>query len=267
MGNELKPIDAMRDTIDKMGVEFCKTLPDHIPVEKFQRVVMNQIAANPSFLQKDRASLLSACMKAAGDGLLLDGREAALVSFGNEVSYMRMVAGILKLIRNSGEVSTISTGVVHENDEFRHFTDDDGEHFHHEANHKTDRGQPYAAFAMVRTKDGGVYIEVMNRDEIEKVRSVSKSKDSGPWKQWPGEMWRKTVVRRLSKRLPMSTDVIGTIAMDDDDLEVQAPVATVTPLRPTRFNRDEAPAADSDAVVIEQEMQQEASGARADDTF
>lgn len=263
---ELKPIDAMRQTIDRMGDQFSQTLPAHIPVEKFQRIVMNAIVTNPKLLELDRTSLLSACMKAAGDGLLLDGREAALVPFKNLATYMPMVAGIFKKVRNSGEIADITSGVIYDRDEFRHFTDHDGEHFHHEPNYRVDRGEPYAAYAMARTKSDGIYVEVMSIAEIEKVRAVSRSRDDGPWKQWWGEMARKTVFRRLSKRLPMSTDIIGMLAADDEP-EQTVPVATVTPLRPTRFNRDEAPAADSDGVVIEREMEQEASGARADDTF
>ncbi len=81
--------------------------------------------------------------------------------------------------------------------------DETGEHLKHRPDLTSDRGPATLVYAFAKTKDGGTYIEVMNEEEIEKVKNVSKSKDSGPWKTWPEEMWRKTVLRRLSKKLPM----------------------------------------------------------------
>lgn len=56
----------------------------------------------------------------------------------------------------------------------------------------------------------------MSLGEIEKVRKVSRAATNGPWVEWWEEMARKTVLRRLSKRLPMSTDVDDLIRRDDD---------------------------------------------------
>jgi hypothetical protein len=44
-------------------------------------------------------------VKLAQDGLLPDGREAAVVMFGNKAQAMPMIAGILKKVRQSGEVA------------------------------------------------------------------------------------------------------------------------------------------------------------------
>ena len=57
----------------------------------------------------------------------------------------------------------------------------------------------------------------MTEKQVTDVKNVSRSKDSGPWSgPFAEEMWKKTVIRRLSKRLPMSTDVEDTIRRDDD---------------------------------------------------
>jgi len=93
-------MEAMRGTLVKMQPEFAAALPPQIPVEKFIRTTLTAVQMNPDLLQADRRSLLGACMKAAQDGLLLDGREAAPVIFntkdGKKVQYMPMVGGILK---------------------------------------------------------------------------------------------------------------------------------------------------------------------------
>ena len=60
--------------------------------------------------------------------------------------------------------------------------------------------------------------EVMNKAEIEKVRNVSRAKGSGPWTTWWDQMARKTVMRRLSKYLPMDAAPMEALLRRDDAL-------------------------------------------------
>jgi recombination protein RecT len=214
---ELTPIEAMRGTLTKMSSEFQAALPPQIPVEKFIRTTLTAVQMNPDLLGADRRSLLGACMKAAQDGLLLDGREAAPVIFrtkeGPKVQYMPMVGGILKKIRNSGELASISAQVAYENDKFEYTLGDD-EHISHKPFLGADRGKPLAVYAIAKTKDGAIYREVMSVSDVDKVRQASRAKDSGPWVQWWDEMAKKTVIRRLAKRLPSSADVDSVLASD-----------------------------------------------------
>lgn len=214
---ELTPIEAMRGTLTKMSSEFQAALPPQIPVEKFIRTTLTAVQMNPDLLGADRRSLLGACMKAAQDGLMLDGREAAPVIFrtkeGPKVQYMPMVGGILKKIRNSGELASISAQVAYENDLFEYTLGDD-EHISHKPFLGADRGKPLAVYAIAKTKDGAIYREVMSVSDVDKVRQASRAKDSGPWVQWWDEMAKKTVIRRLAKRLPSSADVDSVLASD-----------------------------------------------------
>lgn len=211
----VSPVQDLRQSLDKMQPQFALALPTHINPDKFVRVLMTAVQANPRLIEADRVSLYGACMKSAQDGLLPDGREAQLVIFGNQVQYMPMVAGVLKKVRNSGELLSIGAHVVCEADSFDYWIDDDGPHLKHRPNMLGDRGTPLAVYAIAKTKDGGVYVEVMNIQEIEKVRSVSRASGKGPWKDWWEEMAKKTAIRRLSKRLPMSTDAVDVVHRDD----------------------------------------------------
>lgn len=222
----IAPIDSVRGALTQMQSQFKMALPANVTPEKFIRVTMTAIQNNPKLLDCTRQSLYSAAMKCAQDGLLPDGRQAALVPFkdkaGNSnVQYMPMTAGILQKVRNSGELASISPQVVFENDEFSFWVDEKGEHLLHRPKLTGERGEAKFAYAVAKTKDGSAYIEVMSADEIEQVRQVSRSKDTGPWRDWPGEMWKKTVIRRLSKRLPMSTDLEEVIHRDDELYDVK----------------------------------------------
>jgi recombination protein RecT len=226
------PAQSLSSEIAVLQPEVAKVLPPHVSPEKFMRVVMTAIASSPELGKADRRSLLTSAIKCAQDGLLPDGREAAFVVFktkdkasGNfvqKVQYMPMVYGILKKVRNSGELLSLTCNVVAEHDDFRYWIDDAGEHVTHEPNVTVaDRGKLRAVYAIAKTRDGGVYTEVMSLGQIEQVRAVSKAKDAGPWVEWYGEMARKTVIRRLSKRLPMSTDIERVIQRVDEQYSMQ----------------------------------------------
>lgn len=230
--DERTPSEQFRTQLSRQEQEIATALPPHMPVERFMRVVLTAVNGNPDLLQADRRSLFESAMKAAQDGLLPDGRDGALVIYNTrveiagkkewikKVQWMPMVGGILKKVRNSGELLTISAYVAYENDEFEYTLGDD-ETIKHKPHLGEDRGQPRLVYAIAKTKDGGVYREIMTFREVEKVRGISRAKDNGPWKDWWDEMAKKTVIRRLAKRLPMSSDLDDLIRRDDDLYDFQ----------------------------------------------
>ncbi len=209
------PVLVVRQNLTKMEPEFKAALPSHIPVEKFTRVAMTAINNNQDLLNADRKSLFGAFVRLAQDGLLPDGREAAIVMFGNKAQAMPMIAGVLKKIRQSGDVAKVSAQVVYEKDEFVWKLGFDEDVIHNPPPLDRPRGKPIGAYATAVLKDGSRLLEVMNLDEIEQVRKVSRASKNGPWVAWWGEMARKTVMRRLSKRLPMSTDLEDALDRDE----------------------------------------------------
>ena len=92
----------------------------------------------------------------------------------------------------------------------------DEERIKHKPHLGEERGAPVAVYAIARTKDGAVYREVMSVGEVEKIRRASKAANAGPWVDHWGEMARKTVIKRLAKRLPSSADLDQVIASDNE---------------------------------------------------
>lgn len=209
------PLTVIRQNLQQMAPEFKAALPAHVSVEKFTRVAQTAIQNQPDLASVDRRSLFGAIVRLAQDGLLPDGREAAIVKFGDKAQAMPMIAGILKKVRQSGEVAKISAQVVYEFDEFVWTLGFDEDVTHNPPKLDQPRGKAIGAYATAVLKDGSRLLEVMSFEEIEKVRAVSRSKGAGPWVQWWGEMARKTVMRRLSKRLPMSSDLDDTFERDE----------------------------------------------------
>lgn len=242
MSKQLSPVDDLKNNIEKLGPQFKAALPNHISVKKFTRVLMTAVSTNPTLAQANRTSLFAACMNLAQQGLLPDSREAAIVTFKNKegqhiAQAMPMVAGILKKVRNSGELASITSQIVHKNDKFKFWVDGDGEKLEHEPLMFGERGDRIGVYALAKTKDGALYVEVLTTEQVMAVKAASRSAKYGPWAgPFEDEMWKKTAIRRLSKRLPMSTDLTMTVESDDEMYDLpKAPVeAELVPEKSTK---------------------------------
>lgn len=207
MSNQITTADQIKSQLKNMEGQFKMALPAHIKPEKFIRVAQTAVLTNPSLMNADRTSLFASCTKAAQVGLLPDGKESALVPYAGKVTFIPMYEGLLKLLRNSGELKSLTTNLVYEGEQLEYYIDEKGEHFKHVPDIFSTATKIIGAYSMVVTKDGGIYLEFMKMSEIENVEKQSKAKD-GPWKgPFRNEMIKKTVFKRLFKKLPKSTDL------------------------------------------------------------
>jgi recombination protein RecT len=210
-------MDSFRMTITKLEGEFKSALPAQIPADRFVRTIITTVQMNPELLECTKLSLLSTCMKAAQDGLLPDGREGKIVVFNTKINdkwvkaaqWMPMVGGLMKLARNSGEIASLNAQVVYRGEPFRVVLGDEDRIVHERVLDAVDANQPVAVYAIAVLRDGTRVHEAMTWKQVMKVKGASASGDRGPWGAWPDEMARKTVLRRLLKRLPLSTDRDG----------------------------------------------------------
>ena len=208
------PVTALQNGVAARIDHIGMSLPGHISKDKFLRTAQTAIAMTRNIEKAKIGSLLQAVSKAAADGLILDGREAALViDYQGEVQYRPMMRGLLKLAYNSGMVKSISVQIVHDGDEFEYLLGDE-ERITHKIDFKAERGEPYAVYAVATLNDGAIMREVMTVSQVNGIRDRSdayKAHKAGkikstPWSTDWSEMARKTVFRRLSKYLPSSTD-------------------------------------------------------------
>jgi recombination protein RecT len=210
------PLSQMKAELEKMMPEFAKSLPGHVTPEKFVRTSWTAITQTRGIEKlRNVRSLLTACSKAAADGLILDGREAALViDFRGDVQYRPMMRGLLKLAHQSGDIKSIVVELAHHADEFDYVPTDADAPISHTVDLRKDRGECFAVYALANLRSGGIIFEVMTVPEINKIRDRSdgwKAHQAGkikstPWSTDWSEMARKTVFRRLSKYLPSSAD-------------------------------------------------------------
>lgn len=213
---EKKEPDDIRSLItsDAAKKQFALALPKHLTPDRFVRVALTAINKTPKLAQCTKASLIACLLDLSQLGLEPDGRKAHLIPYGDKATLIIDYKGLVDLARRSGEIADIHADVVCENDDFEYSFGTDGKLVHKPS--FKERGEPIAAYSFVRLKDGSSSYEVMNLDEIEAIHKRSKAGQNGPWITDWNEMAKKTVFRRHSKWLPVSSEFQAAVEKDFD---------------------------------------------------
>ena len=170
-----------------------------------------QALDNNEFLAKtamsQRASFQNAIINVAAIGISLNPalKHAYLVprkpnSNGSakvclDISYQ----GLLHLAMSAGSIEWGQAKLVYEND--RYVNNGVDQRPTHEQQTFGEKGKIIGVYCTVKTKSGDYLTEEMDLTALNKVQATSKAAN-GPWKSWPEEMMRKTVVKRASKYWP-----------------------------------------------------------------
>lgn len=168
-------------------------------------------------------SIVQAIKDAAAMGLEPLTTDGGIVVYGSTATFLPQWQGHLKRIRNSGKVQDIDVQVVYEADDFSWAYTERGGTFTHKP--AKDRGESgyWGAYAYAVMPTGFVELEVMPEADILEVRNRfarGYNRPDSPWVKAPGEMYRKTVLRRLEKRLPAeAVDVLLAAELRAEEAE------------------------------------------------
>lgn len=168
------------------------------------RVLINQLQINPDILKASPDSIYLAAMEGVRTKLEL-GHDFHLVAYGNVCKCMMDYKGKLTLAKRSQRVTKIDVQLVYENDDFCLCV---GEEPRHKISGKAafNRGEIVGVYAVGKELDirgvEQVYVEIMSVADVNKVRDrYSKQKNGPAWTNSWGEMAKKTVLHRITKRL------------------------------------------------------------------
>ena len=197
---------------DKFKEQVQLALPKHMTPDRFARIALTALTRTPKLQDCSQQSLLKCLMDLSAMGLEPDGRNAHLIPYGNEATLVVDYKGLIKLVRNSGDVVSIRAENVCENDEFSW----ENGIITHKVNWLKPRGNFLAVYAEAKLRSGEVQTAVLTNDEVESIRKRSRSGNSGPWQTDAGEMRKKSALRRLCKLLPLSAEAEEHIDRDAD---------------------------------------------------
>ena len=226
-------------TLNKKALEAI--LPKHLTFERVLKMATIALSRQPKLFQCTSLSIVDSVTRAVELGLDFSGTlgEGWLVPYkNNKVSPARLEAqfipgyrGYIKLMRNSGELSTITAHVVYEDDQFelRYGTEETIIHKPKLTGIAGKKRVVLGAYAVGFFRDGTKHAEFMDLGQLQAIRKRSKASDRGPWVTDTEEMYRKTVVRRITKYMPLSSDaqkleaydneVDGVVALPGEEIE------------------------------------------------
>lgn len=190
------------------------SIPPNVNIDQLVQSVLFAVQENPQLAECSVASLFISSIKSFQLGI--DPNSARNLAYlipydvkGNmEAQLMISYLGMIDLAARSGTVKKIWAKVIHANDEYE-IIEGTKPNIKHIPNY-ADRGEAILYYACVLYKDDTVDFEVMNMEDIAKIRAVSPAGKSDnpklPWNAWFDEMAKKSVLKRLLKRVKMSVE-------------------------------------------------------------
>lgn len=214
-------VPSTMDLVRQMEPGIRAALPSTITPERFTRIALSALSSTPKLQECTGHSFLAALMTSAQLGLEPNTPlgQAWLIPYWNgktnrlECQFQLGYRGLLDLAYRSGQIRTIHTRTVFENDVFEYAYGLDQKLCHIPA--RQDRGDPTHFYCLVDFENGGRLFDVMTVDEIRAhAQRFSKSYNNGPWQTDFEAMARKTVLKRVLKYAPLAVETMRAITQD-----------------------------------------------------
>lgn len=218
-------LNQIQDALMKQIAQKMGAMPEGFNKDRF---VLNCVTLIRDMLKDKKkrdnldgisADSIALCMiKGAFLGLDFLSGECYAIPYGGEMNFQTDYKGEIKVCKKHSiqPIKDIFAKIVREGDDYDEGVEDGRQKL-------TFKPLPFnnkkiiGAFAIVTFMDGSMLYESMSAEEIENVRqNYSKAKDSDAWKKSSGEMYRKTVIRRLSKYIEKDFDKVEQLMAYDE---------------------------------------------------
>ncbi|EOH58839.1 recombinase RecT [Enterococcus mundtii] len=165
--------------------------------------------------QEMKTSISNALLDMVIQGLSPAKKQCYFIKYGNKVQLMRSYFGTMAVLDRVTGGADITPVVVRQGDDFQ--VGMNGPNMvvtKHETKFENLDNEIVAAYVVIKLANGKEITTVMTKKQIDQSWAKSKMKGSGPQKEFPEEMAKRTVINRAAKSL------INT--SNDNDLLVQA---------------------------------------------
>jgi recombination protein RecT len=191
-------------------------------VNRLRILMLHSVQRKPELLKCSIASIISSVMLAAELGLEPDDALGScyLVPFGAVCQLIPGYRGLVTLARRSGEIRKVEAHIRYKKDKWTREQGDDPKIIHIPYDpldsDDVDPGPVVGAYAVAWFSDGSTQHEYLPLADLKKIQSASKAKrDDSPWNQWPEEMMKKSAIKRLCKKLPLSIVMARAVEIDN----------------------------------------------------
>ncbi len=190
-----------------MGVK--EALPDGFNIPRFVQNAISLLNGNKPLAEYAKKFGTERIKQGLMLGAFLDldfmNGECHLIPYGSDLTFQKDYKGVQKLIKEFSvkPVDDVYAKIVREGDFFEEVISGGKR----SVNFKPipfNNGKIIGAFAVAVYSDGSIAYDAMSFEELEVTRKHAKGSNSMAWKDFPWEMYKKTVIHRLSKQVSLS---------------------------------------------------------------
>lgn len=197
----------VRTLLVKYKDEIRKALPKNMSPDRMARIAVTEIRKNSKLLNGSAESLFGAIIQCAQLGLEPGGAlgHVYLVPYGRDIQVQIGFRGMIELGYRSGYLDTLYAAAVYEADDFSVQLGTSPAITHIPAlKPESEKGALTFFYAVADTK-GGKQFTYMSMENVCRIRDSGRFKNP-IWMKHFVEMAKKTVIRRLFKTMPMSSE-------------------------------------------------------------
>lgn len=212
----MSALQLITDTIYNARDNFASVLVDRsLNFEREAGFAVQMLTANDymaGVAQKNKGSVIAAVTNIAAIGISLNPakKQAYLVPRDGRICLDISYIGLMDLAMATGSVRWAQAALVHQNDAFElNGYDQPPTHKFNPFAPADERGEVIGVYVVVKVADGDYLTTPMSIEEVNSIRDRSSAwkawiekKKSCPWVTDPGEMAKKTCVKRAYKFWP-----------------------------------------------------------------
>lgn len=252
---------VLRQSHDQLNAflrEKVAALPKDFNQTRFLQNCMTVLQDTKDIEKMSPVSVARTMLKGAFLGLDFFNGECYAIPYGNNLNFQTDYKGEKKLAKkySINPILDIYAKLVREGD-FYELSVVDGKQSVTFKPKPFNDGKIKGAFAVVLYADGSMDIEEMSAAEIEKIRKdFSKAQNSPAWTKTPGEMYKKTVLRRLTKGISLNFDSPEQDKAYKDGADVDFDKDKPKEVENSPFNIDPETIEDAEFTEVKKEEQE-----------
>ena len=195
--------DSILKSFDVLANQGQLAFPKGYAYGNQLKLMYTSLAQNGSLAKVTAVSVGEALVEAVIQGLEIDKKQVYFIARGNKLTMFRSYYGDVKVALETGLVTDIRARVIYKDDEYDISTNSYGEEtvINHRTRLENHDKEIIGAYAWADCPDGKRHYCIMTKKEIDKNWSKSSDPSRNVQKDFPQEMAKRSVIRRLVKMI------------------------------------------------------------------
>ena len=195
--------DSILNSFNKLATQGQLVFPKGYSVGNQLKLMYTSLSQNGALAKASSVSIGEALTEAVVQGLEIDKRQCYFIVYDRKMTMFRSYHGDVAVAKRTGLVKDVRARVIYEGDEYEIDTDELGEEIivNHRTRLENHDKAIIGAYAWAVCLDGSKRFCIMTKNEIDKSWSKSKDPNRTSQKDFPQEMAKRSVIRRLVKTI------------------------------------------------------------------